>query len=126
MKRQGRTGRRASALAAALGILIVGALPALASPTIQVEAEDYSSYHDLGGMLIQNVPCVGTSGSTVTDGIDVPGEWINLSLNIQTAGCYRVIGAFQSKTGYQISVLLTIVGARTAPVSFEFVGEGLG
>ena len=125
MKRQWRTGRGA-ALAVTLGILVISAAPAPAGPVIQVEGEDYIGYNDLGGMLIQSVPCAGTSGYTVADGIDVPGEWITLSLDVQTAGCYSVVGAFQSRSGYSIGMLLTLTGSRAASVEFEFVGEGLG
>ena len=120
-----RQGRYGSALAIVAGILAISAL-AGASPSIQVEAEDYASYNDLGGMLIQSVPCAGTSGYEVADGIDVAGEWIALSVDIPASGCYRVVGGFQSKTGYSVEIRLQVVGSRVDPVDFGFTGEGLG
>jgi hypothetical protein len=49
---------------------------------IIVEAEDFVASHNEGGAVIQWVACTAASGGKALEGLDYPGDWIELTLVI--------------------------------------------
>ena len=49
---------------------------------ILLEAEDFTASYNEGGNPILRVSCSGASGGLALEGLDYPGDWIELSLTI--------------------------------------------
>ena len=102
-----------------LSALIAGAsvaalaVPAWGAGDLIVEGEDFEFYgsHDLGGIPIAAVFCPGASGYYAADGLDVPGEWILLSVNVPSEGCYSSILAYQAGYGDDVNLRVRMIDA---------------
>ncbi len=56
-----------------------------------IEAEDYASYENTGGQMIQRVPVSGCSSGYILYGLDVPGEWTQYYAPVAEVGTYEVM-----------------------------------
>ena len=72
---------------AVLAVLAVVTSAASATPII-LEAEDYIDSFNVGGDFITIVECSGASGGLAVEGYDVPGDWIELRVELSQAGDY--------------------------------------
>ncbi len=70
-------------------LLLVAALAAAvpADATIRLEAESLADAHNVGGAPIALVSCGTASNGHAIDGIDMPGEWIELNLLLTGPSC---------------------------------------
>ena len=102
----GNARRLAFALLIALSAAF-SASPAPAAETV-VECEDFEvhDWHDIGGLPIAALFCAGASGYRAVNGLDVPGEWISLRVEIVSPGCYDSRVAYQ--TEYDDDVNLSV------------------
>jgi hypothetical protein len=54
----------------------------------RIEAESMIAAHNLGGAAIAVVSCSGASGAHAIQGLDSPGEWIEVRLELPTATAF--------------------------------------
>ena len=118
----------------ALATMILGATPASAAlesdlPFI-VEAEDYIAFNDIDGYIIAVVSCAAASNGLIVQGLDFPGEWIELSVNFPQSGFYEVQVGIQGLLGMEYELRTTIQGAgpqgEDLRAEFNYVGQGIG
>ena len=57
---------------------------------LAIEAEDYVSYYNIGGQMVQRLPVSGCVSGFVLYGLDVPGEWTQYEVPVAQAGTYEV------------------------------------
>lgn len=74
------------------------------------EFVDHASY-DVGGLPIAAVYCPGASGFYAADGLDVPGEWILLQVDIPSPGCYESTLAYQTEYGDTVNLRVRMLNA---------------
>ena len=93
--------------------VVVLAVPAWGAGDLIVEGEDYALYgsHDLGGIPIGTVFCPAASGYYAASGLDVPGEWILLSVNIPSGGCYSSTLVYQTGYGDEVNLRVRMIDA---------------
>lgn len=115
----------------AIGLLLsagVFSSPAI-SQTVLVECESYTAFQDLGGMPIATLSCSYASGGQAVDYVDVPGEWIQLSVTFPGDGYYSDSLCCAAYIGAVNTLRLTLSdealkAEQTSDV--EVVGSGIG
>ena len=105
--------RRAAAAALAVLLAALPAAPSRAAADVMVECEDFEAYgsNDLGGVPIAPVLCTGASGYLAVDGLDLLGEWILLSVNIPSPGCYNSTLAYQAAYDDDVGIRVSVIDA---------------
>jgi hypothetical protein len=118
-----------------LTVCLLLALPAASGAMepdlpFEVEAEDYVAYNDLGGVLIDDVGCPGTSSGYIVKGLDRFGEWIELSVTFPESGYYKIEVGIQGSEGLEYELRTTLVGGgpvgEDLRAEYFYVGEGMG
>lgn len=121
---------RAMVIPLALGLTMLVTPIASSAIMVVVEAESYVDSYDTGGASIMPVLCTSASEGYAVDGLDLPGEWIELKATVQDEACYELLVGFQAPWAETIGTLVTIYdeGHSTVEgsIEFELVGEGLG
>jgi hypothetical protein len=117
----------------ALGVFLVViglALPALGAEPIEFEGEDYTGSFDLGGYPIARAFCAGASNMHVAHGIDLPGEWIEIPVNILEAGCYDSWVRVQGFPDVTSTLRMTFIDAGPSgedlTAEYTYAGQGAG
>ncbi len=122
--------RTAVAVPLALGLLVLVTIPAAGALSVLVEAESYTDGYDMGGASIMSVACSGASGGLAVDGLDIPGEWIEVKATIPTEACYELLMNYQAPYAEPIETRVTVFddGHSTVEgdVDVPLIGEGLG
>ena len=94
------------------------------------EAEDFVAYNDLGGYAILAVSCAVASQDTIVQGLDRPGEWIELSVPFEDSGFYKIEIGIQGFAGMNYDFRVTLFGAGPAGedlrTEFQLTGAGIG
>jgi len=113
-----------------LGLLFLGTIPAAGGLSVLVEAESYTDGYDMGGASIMPVACTSASGGFAVDGLDIPGEWIEVKATVADEACYALALGFQAPYAEPISTRVTVYddGHSTVEgvVGIDLIGEGLG
>ncbi len=104
---------------------------ALATTSVLVEAETYMSHgwNDNGGDPVQLGFCESASEEWCADGVDKPGDWIQVELYVPATGSFDATLAFQahaSEHSYTVSLWPDTGAPRTESVDFSFLGVGAG
>jgi hypothetical protein len=109
--------------------LLGSAAPVFAVEAVEVEGEDYTSFSNLGGYDITEGFCSNASGSFYAFGIDVPGEWIQLPINVLKPGCYDSWILAQGFHDVRSDLKMTVFGAgpggEDVTAYYEVIGQGL-
>jgi hypothetical protein len=118
-------------LAIALPFLLVSTTieGAPADGVILLEGESYVASHDLGGYSIHIVSCQSASGGYAADGIDQPGEWIELDLTLAGTHGYAARLALQGWPDETSTLHLTLIpqaGGDAPTADFSHTGSGVG
>jgi hypothetical protein len=94
-------------------LVVTVTVPAWSAERILVEGEDFGLYgsHDLGGMPIAALFCTGASGYYAANGLDVPGEWILLKVDVPDAGCYSSKLAYQAAYDDDVNLRVRMIDA---------------
>jgi hypothetical protein len=112
------------------GILFALVASASADTSTLIEGEDYWGWNDIGGNMIGVEWCSTASGEYTVDHIDVPGEWVRLTLTLASSGCYSITVGYQAYNGAEIDLRVTIEkGAPTGEdvhEDFSLIGWGIG
>jgi len=110
--------------------LLVAGAAAEVLPYVDFEGEDYVASHNIGGAMIQVGPCGGASGGSLVKYIDVPGEWIELEIDLPEDVCYDSSVRFQGYVDFVSDFIMTLLGAgpggEDLVSEFSFVGAGHG
>ncbi len=113
-----------------VGILLVLTAWASAYTSVLVEGEDYWGWNDIGGNMIGVEWCSTASGEYTVDYIDVPGEWVRLTVTLTATACYSVTVGYQAYNGAEIDLRVTIEkGGPTGEdvhEDFSLLGWGIG
>lgn len=121
---------RATVAPFALGLTLLAAATAGGAITVVVEAESYVDSYNTGGASIMSVLCTSASEGYAVDGLDLPGEWIELKATVPDEACYELLLGYQAPWAETIETLVTIYdeGHSTVEGSIDlrFAGEGLG
>lgn len=96
----------------------------------EVELEEYSSSFDGDGSqeTIQSVGCSSASNGAAVYGLDVPGEWIEVTVDVPEDGTYRPHLQYASRVGANISLRMAMNGCGSS-TTVDFLltkGTGLG
>ncbi|MCB9513115.1 MAG: hypothetical protein H6694_02235 [Candidatus Latescibacteria bacterium] len=100
--------RLALCLVLAIAALQITPVAAPAEDVILVEGETYVASHDLGGYSIHVTYCSSASGGYAADGLDIPGEWIELDVTLAEAHAYRARLALQGWPDESSTLRLTL------------------
>jgi hypothetical protein len=110
-------------------LIALACAPAYAA-SILIEAETFSAYNDLGGIMIYKPTCSGASGGMAADGIDVPGEWIEVQLSVAETGAYadslRSAGNLNQESDLQITIFAGGIGGTDITSAYHTIGSGIG
>lgn len=122
--------RRTIALPFAIGLLALATIPAAGALSVFVEAESFTDGFDMGGASIMSIGCTSASGGLAVDGLDIPGEWIEVKATLPDEACYELVMGYQAPYDEQIKTLVTVFDdahlAVEADVDVPLLGEGLG
>jgi hypothetical protein len=92
-----------------LGLALLVA--AAAQAAVLVEAENYVASYNTGGIGIQIVACSGASGGYAVEGVDVPGEWIEIPVTVPEIYGYADTLRSAGETGVESDLEMRIVSA---------------
>ncbi len=97
---------------------------------IRIEGETFVASHNTGGFNIGVAFCGSASGYYVADGIDQPGEWIELALTLPANTIYTARLAVQGWPGefniLQLEFLPAAGAGSRSSTEFRFTGIGVG
>lgn len=97
---------------------------------IVIEGETFVASQDLGGLPIAWTYCSGASGGKAVDGLDIPGEWIELVLETPDVGSFtdslRSAGLLDEESDLRSTVVNGGPGGTDLVSSFHTVGLGIG
>lgn len=119
---------RLIALAFTITALAVTAVPCQAAG-LRVEVEDLTTFYNYSGTTIGTVSCSGASGQFAIQGVDFPGEWIEIPFTLTSTVAF--VDSLRS-SGYtnerrQFSVHFISEGnLQSAPGDTTTTGLGLG
>ena len=94
-----------------------------------VELETFSSSFDdpqLSEIEIRKLACGNASNDTSVYGLDVPGEWVRVPVEIPESGTYVPHLRYAAKEGDLISIRLEMDGCGSATVASFLLDEGTG
>ena len=114
---------------ACICILIACSAAAPAHPqTNQVEAENYTDFHDMAYEVIRGIPDPDCSGGYILIGLDFPDEWTSYDSCIDSAGVYSTTLLCRGDLGipYRLRLIIEEPGAEPQEVEFDFTGAGYG
>jgi len=117
--------------AALLILLAAAAAPAAADwAHVDVECESYTNSLNIAGTAIGGYQCFGASGGWMVEGVDSPGEWIELEVTLPQNRVYTDSLALQAPMGFPGIVRLTVYNPDPHGIDFmtyhEFTGAGFG
>ncbi len=121
---------RTVAVPLTLGLLALATVPAAGALSVLVEAESYTDGYDMGGASIMSIACTSASGGLAVDGLDIPGEWIEVKATVPDEACYELALGYQAPYAEPVSTRVTVYddGHSTVEgdVGIDLIGEGLG
>ncbi len=94
---------------------------------IIVEAETFTAYHNEGGNSIMWIDCSAASGGRAVEGLDYPGDWIEVTLAIENGSFTDRIRS-AGLVDLTSSIRSTVFGAGPGDVDLTsvFTTYGLG
>jgi len=97
-------------------------------PLFEVEVEHFSSSFDdeASQYAVTRILCVTASNDTTVIGMDVPGEWITVSVDVPEDGVYTPYLYYASQQGAVISVRLEMTGCGESTTSDFLLTDGTG
>ena len=111
-----------------LAILVLLAHSACAVPVF-LEAENYISSYNAGGVSIYVTSCSGASGGLAVEGYDYPGDWIELRVVLPQGGAYedwfRSGGDDLAASDHKVTIRVEGEG-NMASSGYHTVGMGVG
>ncbi|MBC8367079.1 hypothetical protein H8E52_06690 [bacterium] len=121
---------RSASLFCLMGLILI-ASGAMATTSVLVEAESYvdQAWNNNGGDNFYVVWCGSASQEYYVRGVDMPGDYIRLSIDAPETGSYFAYIGFQADLFEQnFSAAFWPDGdfVRTENVDFTYVGEGAG
>ena len=114
---------------AAILLAIVPVFAAAQTPSIEIEAEDYTAFYETGGTAMRKVILSGCSGGYILIGIDSPGEWTQYNVSPLAFGYYSFILTARGDYGVEYGFKLTFTPTESGTaqtVEFSFTGQGYG
>jgi hypothetical protein len=96
---------------------------------IIIEAETYIASHNEGGNSIVWVSCSAASGGKALEGIDYPGDWIEVSLNVWNGSFtdeLRSAGLLDSASVLEATIFGGGPGGSDLNSVFNTYGLGIG
>jgi hypothetical protein len=94
---------------------------------IILEAEDFTASHDEGGAVIQWVTCTAASGGKAVEGLDYPGDWIELTLVIWNGSfCDSIRSAGLTDSASTLTSLVFGAGPAGGDLTSVYSTYGLG
>ena len=112
-----RTVRTVALVVGALLTLAIAAASALGGTTIQAECEAYVDYNNIGGLRIHKVFCSGASEFYAADGVDVIGEWIEVSIFAPATGYYEPTVGYQVEYEETAGIRMTVINEEGGDVN---------
>lgn len=111
-----------------ISALALAAAPACALP-IFLEAEDYITSYNAGGVSIYVTSCSGASGGLAVEGYDYPGDWIEMRVALTEGGAYedwfRSAGDDLVASDHRVTIRVEGEGDIAAS-GYHTVGMGIG
>jgi len=112
-------------------LTILMLLPAAVTPaTLKIEAENFTSSHDIAIESIRLYPYTGCSGGAMLVGLDYPGEWVEYTIFISAFGIYAPSIQCRGDIGQAYSLSMDITPSGEAgpiqTIKFSFNGNGYG
>jgi hypothetical protein len=125
-------GREVSCLARLLVVAVI--LAALSSSAVAqsiiIEAESFVASHDEGGTAIYITSCGAASGGKAVEGYDYVGDWIEVVLNVGSAGSFtdslQSAGLYLEESDHQSTVFGAGPVGEDLISTFHTIGEGIG
>jgi hypothetical protein len=97
---------------------------------IVIEAETMVASYNAGGSSIYITTCSGASGGQAVDGIDTPGDWIEVVIDLAGAGSYadslRSAGLLDAESDLTSTVIGGGMGGADLVSSYHTSGLGIG
>jgi hypothetical protein len=97
---------------------------------IMIEAESMVASYDAGGTSIYIATCSAASGGRAVDGIDTPGDWIEVIIDVAGGGSFVDSIRSAGVAGIESDLTSTIVGAGSGGAdlisSYHTMGLGIG
>jgi hypothetical protein len=88
-----------------------------------VELENFANKHDIeGGVTITRSFCGGASGDYQVTGMDVVGEWIEVSLHVDASATYEAHLSYQAES-IPVQIAMTIEGCGNPATVVNFTLE---
>jgi hypothetical protein len=95
-----------------------------------VQMEDFTSSYDVPySTPIAAASCGGAIGGKAVKGLDNPGEWIRLVVEVPSAGTYQAFLRYQAETGVVLQAKVSMEEAGDPTPEADFVldeGAGIG
>lgn len=116
-------------------IMLVGLTAAVMAPspvwskTVLIEAEDYTTSHNITGEAIEVFPGSGCSGGYFLVGLDYAGEWTEYDVAVTDFGYYALAIKCRGDLNHYYAFRLTFTSAEAGTeesVDFNFTGNGYG
>jgi hypothetical protein len=97
-------------------------------PLFKAELEHYHQSFDAetSQFPIERSPCVNASNDSTISGLDVPGEWIMVWVDVPEDGTYRPYLDYAAEQGAVISVKLEMAGCGTSTTANFLLTDGTG
>jgi hypothetical protein len=117
----------------ARSLLLIGLallVSASGAQAIVVEAESYVASYNAGGDPIYVVSCTAASGGLAVEGFDMPGDWIEVVLNVPEIYGYADSLRSAGDTNVQSDIRTTVFGADPDGGDvlsyYHTIGQGIG
>jgi hypothetical protein len=111
-------------------LLLVCTFSARGQGVIAIEGESYFNHRDHGGGMIRISYCSAASGHYIVDGIDSPGDWIDLELSLPFTGCLDDLIGCQGYYNYTSTIQMSVIDPATSEEiltsDFVLTGQGTG
>jgi hypothetical protein len=108
---------------------IVASASGLARVSIEVEGESFVANMNQGGLPIRASTCFNASGGYVAEGLDIPGDWIELEITLPWTRCYADWIGCQGRLEQSNTVRLTVFEPGLPDplhiTDYVFTGEGV-
>ncbi len=112
-----RTIRTVVLVVGAFMTLMIAATSALGGTTIQAECEGYVDSYNIGGLRIHKAFCSEASEYYAADGVDVIGEWIEVSIFAPVTGYYEPTVGYQIEYEETAGIRLTVINEEGGDVN---------
>lgn len=101
----------------AIASLLLSTVTGTAGVTVQAEGEAFVDTYDLGGLSFSKSFCSGASEWYAADGLDIPGEWLELEIAVPLTGHYQPLVGYQVDYQDSSAVRVTVMDERVQEVN---------